>query len=517
MLVVAEDENDRHTVLAVKYYIAKISGNAGFVIPGGKTAQQLFSEMEAEANSKGFDVEASVAHHYTSLWLYESKKQSTEQQYVENQKMFERMGEIGFEQFKAYEAQAILFDLASFMWELEDFEHAYQYLTVAERFVTPDEPGAYFYTQVMSYLQTYWKQKKNIRKSIAYTQKILDFHGHFHFEDPDNLWWNRFWRGFANIEMADLLIEQGNDAESEHYADEGYRFSKAEEPAPNVVPYQAEYDALMVLIPVKLKLGKMDEAGKLLQRADFIKNKLEPLGQLDYFKPLKLYRHYSTYTEMMGDAAGALRYNHLADALQDSLNNRNDARKLVRAQQRHEAEKFAEKLEMVENEKELQQWLRNAAIVIMLLVVAIAFGNYHRLQYLRRQKEAELKAAKLELAHLTQVFREKSELVENLRQENEKLASAGQHSEYLEQLTSATILTDEDWRNFRAAFEKVYPGFIAHQKEQFPDLTPAETRLLALEKLGLGTAEMANMLGVNRNTVNQTRRRLRLKTEGEQG
>lgn len=516
MLNAASLENDRRTVLAIKYYICKISGNPSFEMPDGKTAAQLYLEIEAEAQEMGFEVEELVAHHYIVNNLSPSNKMTTEQQYVECQKTFEHMKEIGFDKFKDYEVQAILFNLAYFMWELEDFENAFRYLTVAEQYVQPTEAGAYYLTQVLSYLQTYWKQKKDFAKSIEYTQKILDFHDNFHFEHPDNLWWSQFWRGFANIEIASLLIEKGNIAESERYADEGYKLSKASEPVKNVVPYQAEFDALMVLIPVKLKLGKMVEAGELLQRAVFLKEKLEQLGQLDYFKPLKLYRHYSSYQELRGDAASALRYSHLAQALQDSLDRRNDARKLAQAQQRHEAEIYASKLIMLENETQMQQWLRNAALIILLLVIVIAFGNYHRLQYLRRQKEAELEAAKLELANLTNGFRQKSELVENLRHENEKLTNVGQHSEYLDKLTSSTILTEEDWQNFRGIFEKVHPGFIAEQKTLYPVLTPAEIRLLVLEKLGLDTAEMANMLGVNRNTINQTRRRLRLKTEGEQ-
>ena len=219
---------------------------------------------------------------------------------------------------------------------------------------------------------------------------------------------------------------------------------------------------------------------------------------------------------MRGEAAAALRYTRLAQNLQDSLDRRNDARRLVQIQQRLDAEKYAEKLQLVENEKQLQKMLRNAAVVILLLVLLLAYGNYRRFQLKRRQKEAELEAAKNDLESLTQGFREKSELVENLRLENEKLADQGRHSEYLEQLTSATILTEDDWTRFRAVFEKAHPGFIARQREQFPDLTPAEVRLLVLDKLDLSAQEMANMLGVNRNTIHQTKLRLRRKMEGEQ-
>ncbi|HRI62457.1 MAG TPA: helix-turn-helix domain-containing protein, partial [Saprospiraceae bacterium] len=141
----------------------------------------------------------------------------------------------------------------------------------------------------------------------------------------------------------------------------------------------------------------------------------------------------------------------------------------------------------------------------------LAFGWFKRLQYLKRQKEAELNAAINDLAVLTQDFRDKSEMVENLRREMKALATQNQRSEYLEQLTHSVILTDDDWTHFKELFEKVHPGYLAEQKAQCPDLTRAELRLLALEKLGLDVHEIANILGISTNTVYQTRRRMRKK------
>jgi DNA-binding transcriptional regulator YiaG len=166
----------------------------------------------------------------------------------------------------------------------------------------------------------------------------------------------------------------------------------------------------------------------------------------------------------------------------------------------------------VESEKELQKWLRNAALVILALVLVLAFVFFQRLQRKRRQKETELAAAQNDLAALTQGFREKSDMVENLHLEMDKLAASGERSHYLEQLTHSVILTDDDWAQFRAVFEKVHPDFIAAQKTAHPDLTPAELRFLVLEKLDLNAHEMANMLGVSVNTVYKTGQRLRRKT-----
>ncbi|WP_421796587.1 hypothetical protein [Haliscomenobacter sp.] len=512
MLVIAEAKKDHHSVLAIKYYLGQIAGNEGFSMPGGRSVRELHQEIETEAKKRGFEVEEVVAHHYLSNDLSPANKLSYEERYVEVQKTFERMRAIGFEKFKDYGVDAILFNLNHFMWELGDFEQAFQYLSVEERFIQPTVEGGHHYTQALSYLQTYWKRKKDFKKSIQYAEKILHFHQKFKPNNPDSQWWNRFWKGFAAIEIADLLTEQVNFNQSEHFANLGYTLSKVQEATDAVAPYQAEYDALQVLISVKLKFSKLDEVETLLNRATFIKEKLEPLGQLEYFKPLRLYQHYSNYYELRGQAVEALRYTHLAQTLQDSLDRKNDARKLTQIQLRFEAEKHAEQLHLLEKEKQLQQKLGLSAFAILLILMGWRY-QYFRAQ--RRQKEIELSAAKASLEALTQGFREKSELVENLRLENEKLAQQGKHSDYLEQLTTATILTEADWTKFRGLFEKVHPGFIAAQKEQFPDLTHAETRLLVLEKLGLSTADMANMLGVNKNTIHQTRLRLRRKMEAE--
>lgn len=514
MLEIAREENDRHAVLALKYRMCLASGGKGFDFPEGKTGRDFLLEMEAEAKKKGYEVEETVAHHYLTNGMGNPKNQSFEQRYVEVQKAFGQIEAIGFEKFRDYGLAGILLDLTNFMWELEDFEKAFRYLSVAERFVEPTEEGAYNYTQVLSYLQTYWKEKKDYARSIGYARKILRFHQNLQTGHPDRLWRKKFWQGFASIEIAGLLIEQGHFAEGEQYASRGYSLSRAQENDGNLTAYLAEFDALQVLVPIKLKLGKMHEADTLLQRALSIKEMPELQSHLGYFKPLKLYRHLSEYHEKKGNSAAALRYARLAQAIRDSLGRRNDARKFEKLNQRLDAEKYTEKLQLVESEKQLQQWLRNAALAILALVLALAFANFRRLQAKRRQKETELSAAKTELENMARGFRQKSELVENLRLENEKLAADGRHSEYLEQLTSATILTHADWKDFKTVFEKAHPGFIARQKERCPGITPAETRLLVLEKLGLNTAEMANMLGVNKNTIHQTRGRLRRKVGG---
>lgn len=513
MLRIAKEKKDKHTILGVELFLCFASGPEGVDLPKGYNSYTLFQEVEKTAKNE-YPVEALVARFHLTQHPYNPHFSNYLKKYTDIQELFEQMQSIGFEKFRDYDIDRILLDMAMFMWDLEDYEKAVGYLSVAEKFIKQIDGGGHTYTQVLSYLQTYWKQKKEYGKSLDYAYQINWFHQHITVDDAVGKWWNDFWKGFSTIEIADILIKQGKFIQGEQFADKGYLLSKTSAHAVDEVSAsQAEFDALQVLIDVKLQLHKLNEADLLLQRALQIKDMLEAKGRLDYFKPLRLYQCMAEYNERVGLTADALKYTHLAQQLQDSLNIRNDAHKLAKAQQRFEAEKYAQKIAVVEKEKRFEKMLKNAAVAILLLTLALGFVYYKNVQISKRQKESELNNAIQQLGSLTQSFKEKSEQVDQLHLAHEALSTEGKKSEYLEQLLNTMILTDEDWKNFKTLFEKVHPNFITEQKKQFPTITPAEIRLTVLEKLGLNTREMANTLGVNKNTIHQTRLRLRKKME----
>ena len=257
---------------------------------------------------------------------------------------------------------------------------------------------------------------------------------------------------------------------------------------------------------------QMKELEPLLHRLDEI---YEAIGSdyENYFNNIEYFDCRARFHEIKEEFAESIRYTNIAKPLKDSLDRRNDARHLEKLKQRLEAEKYAKKIHLMEQEREYQKWLRNASFAILALVLVFAFFYFRRLHRHRQEQLAELNAAKKDLTEMAQSFREKSAMAENLRLEMEKIAQVDQRSEYLEVLINSTILTDDDWLRFRQVFEKVYPGFIGDMKTQYPALTPAELRYLTLEKLHLSTNEMANILGVTDSAVRKTRSRLRKKIE----
>ncbi len=509
MLAIAESEKDKRTIWALHYEHFKQRHHFHVV---GDDVIELETKLLNEAKKLGLAEEAVVAEHYVNFGKYNHELLSSEQLYVHILLEYEQMDELGFENFKRYDIARLLFHSGRFMFQLEDYEKALKILLTAEKYVAPTDRDLQIWMFITNHVQSIYQRQKQYDLSIPYAKKIIEVTSDCPSQDPNQLLFCKTWLGIASIDIASMYLSQGKFEVGERYANEGYALLKVPLDA-NEQLLRAEYDMLQVLISIKLELHKLDEAGALLQRAAVIAPILDQKEQPEYFKHVKFYQSNARYHEMKGNYAVAVRYSNFAKPLQDSLERRNDARTLEKIQQRLAAEKYAEQLKMVESEKQLQKMLRNAAIVIMLLVGALAFGNYHRLQYKRKQAMAELEAAKGELNSFTQSLREKSELAENLRLELEKLSRSGERSEYLEKLSRSTILTEEDWSQFRSIFEKVHPNFIEEKKTQHPDLTQAELRYLVLEKLQLTTHEMANMLGVSDGTIRQTKMRMKRKTE----
>lgn len=471
----------------------------------------LLSTQQAVAERNGMEVEQVVASHYLAFERYYAKQIPTEALFITLLREFETMETLGFEHFRDYEVAALLYHSGKFLYQLEDEERALACLLKAEEFIEPTAQGIHTCFLIWNHIQTIYQQRKDYPRGIAYAEKILRLARDFPTDDARLRKRCQQWEGLSSIDIAAMLAGQGNFAESETFASQGYEQLTASSGQLTLEDLNAEYDALQVLIATQLELGKRDHAAHLLGRMDQV-YALVKEDENNYFNHIAYFECHARYSEITGDAAAALTYFQQARCLRDSLARRNDARRLEQVRLRVETEKYMGELARLESERKLQRWQRNAALATLALVVVIAYAGFQRMRLQRRKKEAELVRAEADLRILTQHFQEKSQLVEHLREEMAQLQATGLRSQYLEELTSSTILTDADWLRFRTLFEKVHPAFIAEQKTLYPGITQAELRYLLLEKLQLSTREMANMLGVADGTVRQTRSRLRKKS-----
>lgn len=72
-------------------------------------------------------------------------------------------------------------------------------------------------------------------------------------------------------------------------------------------------------------------------------------------------------------------------------------------------------------------------------------------------------------------------------------------------------MTDDSWKKFKKLFTKVPPAFFHDVRNQYPQLTGTDVRLLALLKLSINNREMAGMLGITTDGVKKAKQRLRKK------
>lgn len=137
---------------------------------------------------------------------------------------------------------------------------------------------------------------------------------------------------------------------------------------------------------------------------------------------------------------------------------------------------------------------------------------------LRAQKmEDELHATEREMrALLSTMFDKNKEIFElqeqvDLFEKNRNSRTDSEKEAMLNDLQSFSLLTENDWIEFKRLFEKLNPGFFDFFQDQFPEITSAEIRLAALIKLNLSNLEMARTLAISPDSVRKTNLRLRKK------
>lgn len=139
--------------------------------------------------------------------------------------------------------------------------------------------------------------------------------------------------------------------------------------------------------------------------------------------------------------------------------------------------------------------------------------NRHR-EELAAQNRALRESKKRQLELYSQKILEKSELILQLNDEIETLKKTTSNHEQVKNFSkvlNSTILTDDDWEEFKKTFEEVYPNFFATLRLRFPEITASELRLSALIKMNLSLKEAANSLGISAESVKKSRYRLKKK------
>lgn len=351
-----------------------------FKVNSTEQSIKIIEEMIRIAEERGLDAELIVAQWYKSLSASGDKSLGEQDMYSAFLKWFEQIKLIGFNKFERYNLEGILKIIGCNFYALGDFEKGLECLLEAEKISTANHyVDAHQFTMILNTIEAIYAETKNYPKAIVYAEKLYDFNLNNKYTGAQ-FWYGIFWQGLASLDIAQYKLDMGNFEESEKYAERGYQLYKELEDLKNVEKTVAAFDALQVLIRIKLQLGKVDEVKPLLKKIEFLKSNIDFSQEVNYFKPLKLYDNYYKYYEINKDFTNAFRYLKLANEMKDSLNRRNDKRKLWQIESRVKADNYIAQIKSAEDEKYLQKSLRNLAIIALLIFSVFAFVFYRRIK-----------------------------------------------------------------------------------------------------------------------------------------
>jgi DNA-binding CsgD family transcriptional regulator/tetratricopeptide (TPR) repeat protein len=320
---------------------------------------------------------------------------------------------------------------------------------------------------------------------------------------------NSFWIGIINGNKGDVYYEQGKYDSAYVLLQDDYNRSIADKQFDNAA------NSLQWIARIDLHNGNSNGALQKLRKA----------RRLLYEKPEPVYLAnvnfaFSQVYAALGRADSVntylQQYLHLHDSLQTEIsNNRTDI-----LQMRMNNLDQIQTIKILNRQKQQIALTRNFTIVVVILIGLIAYLLLSRiLQKMQvRQKEmlkgkqiaeAQAQTAIQQIEIFRQNLLEKNAQIEQLLSTNETKENSEDEIRRISELTHHLILKEEDWVQFKALFDSVYPGFFLSLRHKVPDITQAEQRMAAFSKLKLTAKEAANLLGVSPNTVYTTRRRLR--------
>lgn len=283
--------------------------------------------------------------------------------------------------------------------------------------------------------------------------------------------------------------------------------------------------------------GVADSARHYLHLAATIFTTFRPWGSPEFYETQFAERYYSQLAkleELNRDYYLALKHADTANALRDQHRRNFDLNILASSEKRLQGLEYQKNLEIIASEKKNQKRIL-LVVLFAIVTVSVVLISRQRLKIkkerqlaaakeanllLRQQQaEAELENSRQQLETFMSNIAEKNKLIEKITSELEIISarkteeSRDEIDSARKQLYTASLLTNDEWMEFKVRFEKVYAGFFVELAQAYPEVTPAEERVLALTKLNIDNKQIGNMLGISPASVRTAKYRLRKKLQ----
>lgn len=186
-----------------------------------------------------------------------------------------------------------------------------------------------------------------------------------------------------------------------------------------------------------------------------------------------------------------------------------------------EIEKQQSEIKILEEKEAAAKTTQTALVVGLILILLLAGVLYYAIrQRMKRNKaekdrldaaltfkEKELTTHALHLAH-------KNEVLLDLKSQLKDLKSGIKDTRTYQSIINninLDINNDNNWEQFRTYFQDVHKDFNSNVKQNYPEVTSNDLRLMSLLKMNLTSKEIANILNISPEGVKKARYRLRKK------
>ncbi len=498
------------------YHILFTHGFERYFPPGDHRIFTILDNTKSWAQQEGYaDIVASCEHFTGQVYFRENHYGPAFEHLLRAHEAFQKIGYQNVPYAAGY-----LYELGSAYYRFEEWDKALEAFLAASRYpfyISRDEINNY------NVIGLIYDRNRDWNKAILFYRIAIAKAAASH---------DTTWVGIASGSLGGAFLQKGQNDSALFYYHINYHFNGQ---AKSGAPEDAARTAL-AMADVFVRKQQPDSALYYIRSAVELAriNTKEVTDVLEFRKRL-----FAVLTALHKAKKDYQTVSALSDSLttvKDSLQQILDAKILSRATEKANAERYVAEMKLMETEEEMSRLRSYIVIFALLSIMATGALLFNRFR-MRKQREVKLAekekqllsvekmraeenlkhAEELLTAYLTTI-KEKTILIENLGTELEHLKRTSYPVNSFEEiaakmdvLASSTILTDEDWQHFRNLFEQVHPGFLYRLKDRFPDLSPAEMRLLILTRLKLSSRDMAHMLGITIEAIRKNRYRVRKK------
>ena len=267
-----------------------------------------------------------------------------------------------------------------------------------------------------------------------------------------------------------------------------------------------------------LNLGKVFLAQNKSDSAAYYYHQLEEILPTDQVKDETKASSYGTLSrlaEIQGDTALAFQYLKRLEEPMSVIQATIEKQTVFRIQQQYDYES----LQNAMNKKIIQRHITILIISILLfitIIIILVLQNRHK-QLLKSEEEMKqqldnLKQDLLQTVKTSVLDHEISSRLRLILKVHDKTPQGNDPKKEWQSLVWQIMNGEQEaFEAARSVLETAYPKLYSTIKENYPDLTETEAKICLLSCSDLSNTEIAELLGLSTNTVNQNRSNLRKK------